>query len=87
MIQTRDADGYADPAELVTTGPDAGCVRYGNGTTRDVTAVRIIGGDPADLRKAAAILRAKGFWLGPETSMRCRREADRLDDLAKGARP
>lgn len=79
------------PALLHTAGPHAGCVDYDTPDTRPHLAslvdVEVTGGDPDDLRKAAAILRARGFWLGPQTSMRCRREADRLDALAQGVRP
>lgn len=96
MLQITLPDGSAADAYLILTGPNAGSVRYDPAGAVDPTAGRglaplltaqITGGDPADLRKAAAIMRAQGFWLGPESSMRARRDADRLDDLARGARP
>jgi hypothetical protein len=84
-------------AELILTGPHAGYVWYSlDGVTdplartaprfgvEPLTTARITGGDPPDLRKAAAILRAQSWWLGADSSMRARADADRLDALAAG---
>lgn len=87
MLTITTATGEPAQATLTLTGPNAGTLLYAgpHHTERvDLVDARITGGDPADLRKAAAILRAKGFWLGPQSSLRCRRDADALDELAAG---
>jgi hypothetical protein len=80
MLTARLPGGSIVPVTLILRGVDAGSVRYPHKTVvpLDQAADRITGGDPDDLARAAAVLRAKAWWLGPASSLRARREADRL---------